>query len=600
MSRRPDAAAVSLVVGGTVALVVLVGAFLPADVHGLGWDAPGYVVQVRAARGGVFDLPGSRPGVAVAGAVLDGIGVIPAGLAPALLSLASAVCLGLAAAAALRRAMPIAGWALGGAVLLVAAWGGTTRLASGYLANLLALALFVDAIALALGPVLRRPAVVVLFASSLLVHPGAAPAWAAILLGWVVAEAVTHRDAEVDRAVGASVAFLAAAVATVAVVAWGIGLSFDDLQDLGVARERFDERAAEIRAWVQPALTVALVIAGVAVAVVVRAEQRSRAATRLGIAWLVVCAAGLPLLALFPAVPGHRLVLLAVPVPLLGAWAIGGGADRLGRRFGTIGTRAAPIAGSALAVGVAILALLPFDARASRSTPSIGPAPSEIAGYLRAADVRVPVVLVMDPPDRRGLLAWKARLNAARALAPDDLMLRIVAYVGDERTLASGRPTGGNELVEAITDRTWPSVRALLSDDHVVLVVRSWVGSETWARVQDRAVGEEVAVVQGPQPTGAVVPAPAPSIPPPESFLRVGGAIVIVAALGLGWTRLVVGRDAVDVVGLSPLIGLAIVVIGGETAALVGADPGGPAGWVVVAAVGLAGFVGWWLVGKRR
>ena len=601
MSPRSAAASASLVAGGTIALVLLVAAFSPVGVHALGWDAPGYVVQVRAARDGVLDLPGSRPGVAVAGAVLDGAGLIPAGLAPAVLSLLAAVCVGLGAAVAFRRWWPNAGWALGAAVLLVSTWGGTTRLASGYLANLIALALFVGAIALALGPTVRWPAVAAAFAASLLVHPGAAPAWAAILVGWIVAEGIARRDRDADRAVATLVAFLAAAVVVTAVVAWGVGLSLDDVQDLVLVRERFDERAAEIVAWIRPALAGTLLVAGLSVALRLAPEPRFRAAARLGIVWLAICAAGLPLLALVPSVPGHRLVLLAVPLPLLGTWAISGGAGWLSQRFGGAAARIAPIAAAAVAVVLAILALTPFDARASRSSPSIGPAPSEVAGYLRAADVHVPVVLVMDPADRRGLLAWKARLNAVRALAPEDVMLRIVAYVGDERTLTAGRPTDGDELVDAITDRTWPSVRAVLDEEHVVVVVRSWVWPETWARVQDRAVGEELAIVEGPSLPTAPRPVPVPSIPPLEAFVVVAGTIVILAALGFGWARVTAAGDVADALGLAPLAGLAIVVLGGAAVALVGGDPGGTAGRGVIAVASLAGWLGSWVVrGTRR
>jgi hypothetical protein len=592
VSRAGVAGAASLFVGGAIAIALLVGAFLPGDVHAVGWDAPGYVVQVRAARDGVVDLPASRPGVGVVGAVLDGIGAIPADLAPALLSLVAAVLLGLAAAVALARACPVAPWAVGAAVVLVATWGGTTRIASGYLANLLALTLFAGGVALALRPTVSWVAVAVAFAASLLAHPGLAPAWAAILLAWALVEGVARRDREPERAVRTIVAFLAAAVAVIAVVAWGLGLSLDDLEDLGIARERFDERAAEIVDWVQPGLVAAMAVVGIAVAALVRPEPRSRAAVRLGTAWLVVCAAGLPLLALVPAVPGHRLVLLAVPVPLLGAWAIVGGAGWAADRLG----RAASIAAAAAAVTVtvALIALVPFDGRVGRSTPSIGRAPPAIAGYLAAADVHVPVVLVMDPPDRLGLLAWKARLNAVRALAPDDLLLRIVAYVGDERTLAAGRPTGGDDLTEAVSDRTWPSVREVLEEPHVVLIVRPWARDETWMRVEERAVDDDVAVVLGPRPSGAVAPVAVPSSPPLAAVARIAGAIAILAVLGLGWAQVLVAGDAVEVLGLAPIAGLTIVVLGGIGVALLGADPGGPAGLVAVGVTSLAGFIASW------
>ncbi|HET9671277.1 MAG TPA: hypothetical protein VFQ40_00340, partial [Actinomycetota bacterium] len=310
---------IALAVGASLALGLLVAAFRPAEVHGLGWDAPGYVVQMRAAALGVLDLPGSRPGVAATGAFLDGVGVLPIGLGPAGLSVAAAVCVGLGGAAALRRVWAVPAWGLGATVVLVATWGGTTRLASGYLANLVALTLFVLGVALALAPTARWPAVSAAFAACLLAHPGAAPAWAAILLAWAVLEGVAREDPDPSRAFSALSAFLAAAVVVTGAVAWRLGLSIEELQDLTVVRERFDERAAELVAWIGPGLSIAMIGAGIAIAALVGEGPRSRPAVRLGIVWMLVCALGLPLLALAPAVPGHRLLLLALPVPLLGA-----------------------------------------------------------------------------------------------------------------------------------------------------------------------------------------------------------------------------------------------------------------------------------------
>ncbi|HEX6400686.1 MAG TPA: hypothetical protein VF108_09515, partial [Actinomycetota bacterium] len=405
-----------------------------------------------------------------------------------------------------------------------------------------------------------------------------------------------RRDRDPERAVSTLVAFLAAGLVVGGILAWAIGLAPHDLQDLGLVRERFDERAAEIVAWIRPVLTVAIVAAGIAVGVLLRPGVRSRAAERLGIAWLVVCAAGLPLLALVPALPGHRLLLLAVPVPLLGAGALAAIAGRVGDR-GAAAT-AAPVAALVLSIAVAIVALGPFHARASRVGSSLGPGPAAVAGYLRATRADVPVILVMDPPDRAGLLAWKARLNAVRALAPDHLMLRVVAYLGDERALAAGRPTRGDGLFGEIVDQTWPSVRAALDEDPVVLGVRSWVGPETWARLvrASPVLADEVAVLRGPPPAGEVAPAPAPSIPPLEAFVRVALALALLAAIGSGWARVAEADGAVDVVGLAPLVGLAVVVLTGIAVALAGADPGGPVGVTAVAAAGIAG----WLVPVLR
>ncbi|HUF59163.1 MAG TPA: hypothetical protein VMR89_06770 [Actinomycetota bacterium] len=106
---RPEGRAVLLgvlwtVVAAAAVFALYVSAFPPDGVRNVGADANGYVVQIRAARAGVLDLQGTRPGVGVAGSVFAGGGITPPGIAPILLSVAIAVCLGLAAGVAVRNA----------------------------------------------------------------------------------------------------------------------------------------------------------------------------------------------------------------------------------------------------------------------------------------------------------------------------------------------------------------------------------------------------------------------------------------------------------------------------------------------------------------
>jgi hypothetical protein len=609
VTERSPVAATSLAVGAVVAISMYVAAFRAVEVGNLGWDAAGSVVQMRAASLGILDLPGTRPGVGVAGSFVAGVGLVPVSTAPIVLSIAAVASLGLAAAVTLRRAWALPGWGLGVAVLLVATWGGTARLASGYLANLLSLVLFLVGAAIAIGPAPRWWAVGAAFAAALFAHPGLLPAYGAILLGWVLMEVARAglRDGRERRSIPAAAAFVAATLASVGVVAGVLGVGLDELQDLALARERFDERAAELLAWIDPLLTLVMVVLGVLVAVTWRGAWRSRAAARLGIAWLAVSAGGLGLLAIAPEIPGHRTLLLGVPAPILGALAIVGGArwiaDRSERRFPA--ARAAVLVAAALApIAIAFVALRPFEARASRPVPSLGPGADVVAGYLLVAPPDRPVAVVMDPGEGAELLTWKARLNAVRALAPDPSFLDVVLYVGDERALLAGRASTrpGDARFQAISARTWPSVREILDERPVILVVRPWVTPEAWERVAGSATlgGDDLAVVRGPMPSAEVRPVEPVRLPLAEAAARVAIVLLVFGVIGGGWaTATSAGSvDPIEAVALAPATGLAVVTLPGILIVLAGGDPGGPLGLVGIGAVGVAGWIVAWRAGR--
>jgi hypothetical protein len=608
VTERPRVAAAWLAVGAIVAIALLLAPFPDAGVGNLGWDSGGSIVQMRAASLGIVDLPGARPGAAVVGALVAGAGLAPIGAVPIVLSVAAAATLGLAAAAALRRTWSVPVWGIGVAVLLVATWGGTARLVAGYLANLLSLVMFLAGTALAIGPRPRWWAVGAAFAAAVLVHPGVAPAYGAILLGWLLLDLLVRPDRVTgpSRSIRTVVAFLAAAVAAAIVVGGLLGVSVDELQDLALARERFDERAAELVTWIDPALSFAMILAG-GLVVLFGGDRRSRSALRLGIAWLAVSAGGLVVLAFAPGFPGHRTLLLGVPAPILGALAVVVVAGWIGARIARRVPLRAAVGASAVAavvgIGIALVALGPFAARAERPVSTLGTGPDVAAGYLRAVPSRRPVVLVTDPPDASGLLAWKARLNATRALAPEGVLLRIALYVGDERALLAGRPTvrPGDDRFQAISARTWPSVRAVLEDDPVVVAIRPWLRVSAWARIAAASpvVGEDLAVLRGPVPTGPVEPVHPIRLPALEAAARVAVLLITVVLVGGGWSSAAVGVDGspIDAIALAPAAGLATITLTGTIVVVAGADPGGAVGLAAAAAAGVAG---WWTASRVR
>ncbi len=583
-----------------VALYVV--SFWGVPVHNLGTDSAGYVVQIRAASMGTLDLPGARPGVGAAGAFLAGTQVVAVPTAPQILSIVLVACLGLASASVSIVLFRLPLWTSVPIAVIVAAWGGTARLGAGYLANLLALLLFATGVLLAVvrGP--RGPSVWVtaLFTGAALAHPGLIPPFAAIVLLWVAVSIPALRR---DRAAGLGLT----SVEPVAVLAGPIGLRPHDVADFTGVRERFDERAAEIVRWIDPWITVPLLIAGL---VVVRRVERSRgvrAAFRLGIAWLAIAAIG-PLVSLVGGVPGYRTLLLGTPIPVLMGLAV----VRLGGRARADGSGAQrgwrPTAALVVtcAVGLGVLMLIPFGLRARGPRPSTLPSARTVVAYLRQEELRASVILVTDPTDALGILDWKRRQNAVRALAPDETMLRVFVYLGDERQLLSGRPTvrrgDGAHLFNDVSRRTWPAVRDELDGEPVILVVRPWVRAATWARVARTAtlVDEDLAVLRGPGTVGSLTPVGEATMDPVVAAGRSLGTIGVLALLGGGWSLALClrnGWSGAVAAGSAPTLGLAVVLPAGVAAAALGLDPGGSVG---SAATWGLGALGWGMVWFAR
>jgi hypothetical protein len=215
-----------------------------------------------------------------------------------------------------------------------------------------------------------------------------------------------------------------------------------------------------------------------------------------------------------------------------------------------------------------------------------------------------PVVVVMDPADGAELLTWKARLNAIRALAPDPSFLDVVLYVGDDRALLDGRATirPGDAHFQAISARTWPSVREILDERPIVLVVRPWVTPEAWERVAGSSTpaGDDLAVVRGPVSSAEVRPVGPVRLPLAEAAARVAIVLLVLGSIGGGWaTATSAGSlDPIEAVGLAPAAGLAAVTLTGILAVLAGGDPGGPLGLVGIGTVGVAGWLVAWRAGR--
>ena len=603
----------SLILGASLVIALYVTSFPPERVRNLGSDASGYIVQMRAASLGILDLEGTRPGVGVVGASIEGTGLVPIEALPIVLSITLVICMGLAATAALRLGYELPAWSLGVGVVLVATWGGTARLVSGYLANLESLTLFLLAMVLATASRRHRRSFVliaVLFAS-IVAHPGLFPAYAAILLGWLIVSLLLSGSRLRERTSPPAItliAFVVASVFALVVLAGWIGLRLPDLQDFSLIGERFDQRVKANLAWIGVAPTILMIVAGTIVISRRRRFRRSWSMNALGAVWLLVSVAGLVLVAFIPSLPGHRTVLLGLPAPMLGAIAVGGVAEEILRRVRVvdaagIAVRVAVVGfAAAITLGSAVVTLRPLEAQATSDRPGADRGPAAVAAYLLAIDERKPVVMVMDPRRATGIRFWRSRQNAVRSLAPDDVFLDVVTYLGDERLLLRGMPTrrtgAGARLFNLASDRTWPAVRERLDDDPIVLMARPWVAGSTWKRVAPSAttVTPGLAVVRGPLPAGPVRPITVTELSRGAAAWRICLLVLALGIAGGGWSSFELrDRSSVGaVIGLAPAFGITVTVLVGLMVALLGGDPGGAVGLGSLAIVSVAGWGAAW------
>jgi hypothetical protein len=609
--------ALTLVAAATATVALYLASFGAGPIHNVGFDADSYVVQSRAAAARSFEVPGVRPGVGASGAFVSGTGSVPIGAIPAVVSLAAAVCLGLAAAAAVTATLHLPAWAAVAPVVVVATWGGTGRLAAGYLANLVSLVCFVAAIVVAIrrGPGMPSALVAALLTASVLAHPGLLPAYAAIVAGWCLVTAVVRRGRDVLRseAVGTAVDLAIAAVIS-ALALTALGIEPADLTDFTVVAERFDEHSSELLESIVPLLTAAGAFAGVAVAWRLRRPSVTTTAAALAVAWLAVSWSGVVVFQLVPTIPAYRTLLLGVPAPALAGVAIGGSsvilADRLAMRWP--GHPGPAVASATLLVVAcaawASLSLVPFQRRAELFPGrGDGGTPGAIAGYLRAIDADRPLVVVTDPELPHGIQFVKIRRSRIASLAPDSMFLHVAIYLGDERNLFEGRPTirpmtaPDAVLFNRASRRSWPHVRSLLDDDPIVVVARPWSLGEPWDRAMSTArwTGNDLAVLRGPAPSASIEPVAPVELTRGAAALRIALVLLVLAAVGGGWSSAFPSEcvTAFEAIATAPALGLGIIIVVALGGSILGVPPGDP---LAIALVASAALAGWFAFLRRR
>ena len=577
-----------------------------------GSDSFGYAWQIRAMGISALRDVGGRPGVAGLGGMLQGLHVLPDLVAPPVLGLAASIAVGLATATIVRISLRLALWQSGLIAAAVATWTGTARMGAGYLANLISLTAFVAAIALTLLPAKRRRPPFAAFACLLatgLLHPVFLIMYLGICAAWAVLSLVRARwSSKTEPEPGSDNArfwLLGAAVVATAVDAFillvAVHLPITGILDLQV--QQLGERLAQVLAHVFTPLAILTIAVG---AFVVWRHGRggpARPVVLLGLGWLALCTVGVALGAVRPSFPGFRVLMIALPLPVLSGLGIAGAITLASRPSRAL----MKVVASVLTVVIALGALYWMVRPTLRmyAAPPVTDTSQEVQAYVGSLSPRVPVVVVMQPNGIPGILLWKAKLNHLRAFVQRNQITNIVLYMGRPQEALAGRQTLISDpsnpvsaTFDRVSNRLWGEFGAQVADPaSIVIVPKGFVTANEWASLASYVApgtSRNLAVLRGPQPPLLEAP-PTPGISALKGWAY---CIVCVLALGLvgggyaaGCIRSRAGGP-IDAAALAPAMGIVVLTLTGLTVAAMGFDPHGPAGIASAGALAAVGYAG--------
>jgi hypothetical protein len=610
---------------GVVAAAVLYPAAIGADVHPMGPDMFAYIWQTRFVGEGALAEIGTRPGIPLLGSVLSGFGVTPQAEAPLLLGPVLAVTLALAIAGGLRLAFRSGPWSIGVVTFAIALWGGSITLSLGYLANELSLVAFVAAllsVALPGGRSLaRRIGACAAAIAAGIAHPGFLPLYLTIAATWLlvsVPRSVRTRRSNpwwADPAVAFSAAVAIATGVTALVVFGVMGLALSDLTNLATETRDLTPKVPPVLKIIGRGKPV-LVRAAIGAAAAWRLRRpSSRDLTRAGVAW-VLCATvwGLATLVV-SSLPGHRALLVVLPLPAAAGLGIvwvaatalrfaGGSGGAPERR--SVGVAVAAVVAIAVVVGGSALIAAPgLDTLRTRGQEHVRGGPARLlASYAATVRPTTPFVVFTSPATDPGARAWRGRQNQVRAYVPTELIGSTFVVVGTLEGPDGLTPVplrAGSATAKLASEQSWVGGGPALRDGAIVAVSRVLGGHQLWtaiADVPDAVVTPDLAVLRGPRTTPAVMTDPV-AVPSGTFVVRALACLLGLAALGGGYGVAAV-RGArgtlLDASAIAPAIGTVVVVLTALVVGLGGGEPGGGVGIAAVAGVALSGYVLAWRV----
>jgi hypothetical protein len=619
MRNRWIASASALFFGllAATALPLLYLRTYPGPVHSIGWDSYGYMWQSRAVGLAPLADIGTRLGVPMIGSMFEHVVGVRFDVEPVVVGLSMMVGLALCTAAILRLAFDLPGWSVAVMALIVGWWGGTSRLAAGYQANVLSLLLFSTAAAVFLRSKGRTSLIVcgflLMFATGI-THPGFMPIYVAITIGWAVLSfRQLRRDMKAGRSllrtepVAAAVASILASVIVAIITFVVLHHTLRDVADFSVVSGLFGVRLTKLPGQVGAVSAVPLASVGILAAWRMRRGREDLMLATLGITWLAACLGGLLLGLVVSVFPAHRAVLFATPVAAAMALGVVYCARYLADRGSAGGLRrtAAVTAAVLLVIGATVLV-----AAAGRKTYGdlvatprgyVDDAAQRTAAYIEAAQSDRPVVIVTNRAGLIGILVAKLHYNASRAFAPTDRITNVYIYLGNPSNALLGEPTYFENPTDwevyfnKASKQAWPAIAPIFKQDPIILFNQVQVTGETWGRLVTQDPGKVVApglfVASGP----LVTPVVTRLSPISSSRVAVHVLICVLLLAGLGggfaWAAIAVGGGgSVDAAALAPGFGAGVVVIGGVLVASLGVVPGSVVGCGVMILLGAMGY----------
>ena len=557
----------------------------------------------------------------VLGSVLAGLDLTTDRSASLVLAPVMMVALGFAVAVALRSAFRLPLWTVGVIGSVITLWGGLLHLAQGHLANLLSLVCIVPAIVVLTVPAGSWRARVIgaaaIVTASGLAHAGLLAFYVAVASLWLVLSIPSlwraRREGRPwwhEPSCSFVISLVVGSAAVILVIFGLMGVSVEEFTNIDDRVAEFGTRLAQITRAIGLWLSATTVLAVVGTITVWRLSRRSsRALVLLGIAWLTVSAVGGLLAMREPTFPGHRALGMAVPLPALAGLGIVGIALVVSgwRATATDGRAALRLARTFAAVClVVILSVLVVSPRLERLAKRAGgeqrgDLARAIASYIATVDPQVPIVIFVDPSTRLAALAWRGRQNQVRAFAPVGSIDRIFFLIGrlgedglPERDVAP--ELAGESAFEYAVEQSWSAGGAALEEGAIIVVPRSYVRAQLWRQVASdpsRVVTPEFAVLRGPRQSPDRL-VPGVRVPVADARWQILACLAALVLIGGGYSASVVlrrGGSTVDALALAPTVGMVVVVMTGVLVALLGADPAGALGLVLVIVAAAAGYV---------
>jgi hypothetical protein len=607
---------------------------------GLGLDTPVYLWWSR--YGGAVGLGaagiGNRPGIIGVMATLQTVTQLPWGALLGSIGAVLALIVGLAAGALIEMVLGPRLLRLGLTSVLTATY--LSPLVPGYFATLLFCACFLAGLVLIIDS-LDRQAWPSVAASACLIgvaglsHPVLLLLAGVVILGGVMALVPSSRRARAagiplvrTSAVTAGVPLLgAAAIVAGGLSALGLGLSpgFDTSRDAALRRLGFahtvltsyrNQLFSQLPRFTGLAFGAAVLTGPMLEGTGRRGRERTdtwRFLWGVLITWLVVTLVGIGLLILHFGVPGQRLALMCLPVPLLVAVGLftllasdlrrRGGKNRDVGGARVIGLLAVHGLAVLLFVAIGWLSWYPqwestFAGEARQLTA---------AGRLIASQPpNTPLVLVADDPEG---LTVTARANLLRAAVPPERAADGIVFAGRPRDFLAGRPTlTGVAEHDLMAADSWARVRPLLDEFPVAVVLSTF--NRTFVRQVSEMPGS-LRVTEGvmalPGYTGR------PPVPDREPYGESGLVpvswwlppisapllLVLLSLVGFPWLQtLIAERDLAIRLALSPAVGLAAMALASIAVDLMGLHLAGAGGILAAAIATGSGMLGW--LARRR